>query len=231
MKRIYSILILAVFAAVLTGCGDESSITKEQNDLIAEYAASKVLQQNPDYEDRLSKNTNVSGDASGEATTEAATTEAAQTSEALTDASADAAAQQNPDLSSLYSKHNLQVLYMGYELKKSYSDSSDVSASVEPEDGGQLLVIKLDIKNTSKKAVELDMIDESYSYSLDTPEGVLSPMLTMLNTDFSVYQNKLKAGASKKVVVLFEVPKGAEAPLNYTFSVNNGNASGSVIIP
>ena len=46
-----SIVLLMCFGTV--GCGKQYSLKEEHNDLLAEYAANVILQNNPGYEDKL----------------------------------------------------------------------------------------------------------------------------------------------------------------------------------
>ena len=242
MKRIQTILLLLFIMMCLTGCEDQSSLTEEQNDLIAEYAANEVLQNNPDYDERMDR-PDASADASGdsESTTEAQTTEELTTEAPLNgtlDVSAQDSASDNasqPDaavnMSELYSSHNLEVSYTGYKLTDSYGDSDDNSLAVEPSNGGKILVVKLAIKNVADGKNTVDLLDAGYQYSLKTPTGSYSSLLTLVDSDFSVYQKSFKKNATKKAVLLFEVPKATEKPLNgYTLHIMNGTATADVVI-
>lgn len=243
MKRIRTMLLLVFMMVCLTGCEDTTSLTEEQNALIAEYAANEVLQNNPDYEERLDKPKDASADASGnpesttqEQSTEELTTEAPLDSTLPTpaeDTAIDDASQAEAamNLSDLYSSYKLEVRYTGYKLTDSYEDSDDKSLAVEPTNGGKLLVVKLGIKNTADGKNDVDLLDAGYQYSLETPTGSYTSLLTLANSDFSVYQKSFKKNADKTAVLLFEVPKAAKKPLDgYTLHITNGTLAADVAI-
>ena len=243
MKRIQTVLSLLFIMVCLTGCEDNVSLTEEQNDLIAEYAANEVLQRNPDYEERLDRVKDASSDASGnpESTTEEQTTEELTTEAPLDafltapagDTSSDDMTQTSTvsNMSELYSRYKLEVNYTGYKLTDSYQDSDDKSLAVEPINGGKLLVVKLGVKNLSDGKNNVDLLDAGYQYTLKTPTGSYTSLLTLVDSDFSVYQKTLKKNATKKAVLLFEVPKTAAKPLDgYTLHITNGTADVDVVI-
>lgn len=238
MKHFHFSWMMVLLLVLLCGCGDESSLTEEENDLIAHYAANQVLQHNPEYEERLATTEQASGDdaATTTQTPETATTQDVQTAETDTSAAVQTEATTEnvsyvTDVSGLYENLNLNVIYAGYTIARQYTDKNTSSLAVEASDGKRLLIVKLDIKNTSRETLQVDMLNQNYQYSLHTDTDVVEPMLTMLDDDFTVYTGKLKAGASRKTVILFEIPKEAEKPLNYTLEVSNGTSSNMIAIP
>lgn len=237
MKHFHFSWMMVLLLVLLCGCGDESSLTEEENDLIAHYAANQVLQHNPEYEERLATTEQASGDAATTTQTpETATTQDVQTAETDTSAAVQTEATTEnvsyvTDVSGLYENLNLNVIYAGYTIARQYTDKNTSSLAVEASDGKLLLIVKLDIKNTSRETLQVDMLNQNYQYSLHTDTDVVEPMLTMLDDDFTVYTGKLKAGASRKTVILFEIPKEAEKPLNYTLEVSNGTSSNMIAIP
>jgi hypothetical protein len=139
MKKCVYALVLMLLCIGVVGCASDDSLSQEQNDLIAEYAANRVLQSNPDYESRLYE-PEASGEASADA--EEATTEEATTQEAadVADSGADGAdsttqaAEEVPvvtDMSSQYAPYSIDVVYDGYSVADSYSDNNDLSAEIE----------------------------------------------------------------------------------------------------
>lgn len=229
MKRFYYMIMITLLAGILTGCGNNYTLTEEENELIAQYAANQVLQNNPDYADPLATTadlmatTEAPSDSTQDSKDSAATT--SETTEATTES-----AEYVTDVSALFGKLNLKVTYAGYTMEKSYHDSNNSSLAVEPMNGGKLLVVNLKLTNTSKETISIDMLKYNYQYSLNTDNDVLEPMLTILDNDITVYQKKLKAGASKKAVVLFEIPKQSKEPLDYTLDITDGTLTNTIAI-
>lgn len=226
----------------LSGCGSSEDVTldDEQNELIAQYAAGRILQNNPDYEQGY-KDTEAKKQDNTEESTEttetATTTETASQSEeptttAVTESTTEATTETPSvtDLSDLFEKQKLQVNYKGVRIKSSYSDSSKVTSAVEAGNGKKLLIVELSVKNLSKTKNTVDMIESSVSYTLHTSEGDVEPMLTLLDNDFAVYQQSFDAGASKKAVLLFEVSKNVADSVDCTLDVTKDNKTDTIII-
>lgn len=231
MRKAAYILLVCFSCVMLFGCGNDQMLSDETNDLIAEYAANRVLQNNPEYKDRLITEAPVTTEEiNAEGSTEVDTTEiSTESSQSQEQQSADAVENQSEttenayvtDVSNLYSDSGLSVVYKGFKLAKKYSDGVTASADVEPVDGGQLCIISLDVMNVSGKDNAVDLLDLNYIYSLRTQTGIYDPLFTICNDDFSVYQSDMKKDESKKAVLIFEVPKSepkeSEKVLNITF--------------
>ena len=135
------------------------------------------------------------------------------------------------DLSSAFSKLNLSAAYNGYYFTKKYGDKNKSSADITPINGGQLLIVKIKLKNTGKDDISVNMLDYNYRYSITLDTGTTYSLLTVLDDDISVFQGSVKAGKSRNVVALFEVPQGINKPGDgATFNVSNGQSEISVAL-
>ena len=135
------------------------------------------------------------------------------------------------DLSSAFSKLNLKATYNGYYFAKKYGDKNASSADITPINGGQLLIVKVKLKNTGKDTASVNMLDYNYRYSVTLDTGTTYSLLTVLDDDISVFQGSIKAGKSRNVVAIFEVPQGISKPGDgATFNVSNGQSEISVAL-
>ncbi|MBQ4232192.1 MAG: DUF4352 domain-containing protein [Lachnospiraceae bacterium] len=135
------------------------------------------------------------------------------------------------DLSTAFSKLNLKATYNGYYFTKKYGDKNASSADITPINGGQLLIVKVKLKNTGKDTKTVNMLDYNYRYSVTLDTGTTYSLLTVLDDDISVFQGSIKAGKSRNVVAIFEVPQGINKPSNgATFNVSNGQSETSVAL-
>lgn len=245
MRKTAYLFLVCFCCMILYGCGNDQTLSDETNDLIAEYAANRVLQNNPDYKDRLITEAPVTTEITEEQTTTNETTtqetlEDADSQNGDSDTSTDQSVEEEAqpetteavyvtDVSGLYKESGLGVIYKGFKLAKKYSDGVTASADVEPVDGGQLCIITLDVKNTSGKDQTVDLLDLNYIYSLRTETGLYDPLFTICNDDFSVYQSDMKKDETKKAVLIFEVPKSeskdSERVLNITYRTKTESIS------
>lgn len=223
MKKTLQAALLIGLALFCAGCGKDS-LTEEQNDLIAQYAAHQVLQNNPNYDDRLVTTETPDASADAATTTQQSTTTQETSQGTSADTAAEATTQETVvDLSKVYKKEKIQVKYRGYKVVKRYQDSNQSSLDVEPEEGGSLLAVKFRVSNQTDKTVTTDLLDAGYQYTLHTDSKTVEPMLTILESDLSSLQVKLKPGQKKTAVLLFEIPKGAKKPLNYQLDITKGS--------
>ncbi|MCR4717493.1 MAG: hypothetical protein K5656_09955 [Lachnospiraceae bacterium] len=253
MQRMGLFISIVLLAFMLVGCGDKNALTSEENSLIAEYAAHTVLQSDPKYEQRLvypssdasseavedASSTETATTESQEATTEAladasTTTEASDTGDSANDGNGDSngakssdskvsATSTNKDISRLFSDLGITVSYQGYKFVDSYGDNNSSSADITPINGGQLMLVKLKLKNVKSDTVSINMLDYNYRYSVTLDTGTTYSLLTVLEDDITVFQGDIKAGKTKEVVALFEVPRGITKPNDgATFNVSNG---------
>ena len=118
MKKTLQAALLIGLALFCAGCGKDS-LTEEQNDLIAQYAAHQVLQNNPNYDDRLVTTETPDASADAATTTQQSTTTQETSQETSADTAAEATTQETVvALSKVYKKEKIQVKYRGYKVVK-----------------------------------------------------------------------------------------------------------------
>lgn len=229
---------------ILGGCGNDISYSDETRDLVAEYAAGQILKNNPGYRDGL-KDEKVSSDAvssDGASTTEAAgrdgdssetVSSAASTESDSASADSTSGDARTPDttadLSVLYEKYNLSVVYTGFSFVKKYDDDDPITSTVTPDDGDRILEVDFDIASTESGDNKVNLIDKNYTYTLGTADGKrYDPMLTLLSDDLSTCKETMKGGEKKKAVLLFEVPADLKKETGLTVDIWDGTQTLSV---
>ncbi len=98
--------------------------------------------------------------------------------------------------------------YRKYELVSAYQASQ--SYMVRANSGNELLVLHVNLKNSGNKTAECDILSKMPSFRLTmNGETSVSADTTILLNDLGTYQGKIRAGKTKKAVLIFQVKKGA----------------------
>ena len=229
-----SIVLLMCFGTV--GCGKQYSLKEEHNDLLAEYAANVILQNNPGYEDKLVELTEegVTTQEVETSTTEIASESTTQNIEIASFDTQEQATTEQPnyvtDLSNLYSAQKLTVLYKGYKVVSQYSDNNQSSSAVEAQKGNKLLICRFKVKNNATAKNYVDLLDSTFSYQLHIGDGSIEPMLTLLEDDLALYQGTFSKGESKELSLLFEVPNDVLDNIDYLLDVSNQGQTVTVAV-
>jgi len=88
---------------------------------------------------------------------------------------------------------------------------SDEYFSLDASKGKQLMVIKFNVKNTSKNATKLQLTDAEIQYQLDIDMGtIVKPQLTFILNDLRYIDLEIGGKETKEAIVIFEVPKKQE---------------------
>lgn len=234
---------------MLSGCGNDLNYSDETRDLVAEYAAGEILKNNPDYRDGLkAEKASSDADSSGDASADSVTTEVTKKDESTSESSDSAVSSRTEssdsqvsasgdtktqdttaDLSVLFEKYNLSVVYTGFSFVKKYDDDDPVTSTVTPDDGDRILEVDFDIANTGSGDNKVNLIDKNYTYTLGTADGTkYDPMLTVLSDDLSTYKVTMKGSEKKKAVLLFDVPAGLKDETGLTVDIWDGTQTLSV---
>ena len=220
MKR--AMLALCAMCLFLTGCGTKLiTLTEEEEDQIVSYASLALLKYNyhaakgitnakpevpekpeDDEEEEEEQDLEESGDASAAAVTEEDT--------AIPTVAFDEAL----DLS------GCALTYDKGEFATEYSEGNYFTMS--PTGAGNIyLVLNFVLSNDTKKDAEVDVLSQMPSFSVDMGETNADSVSTVLSADLSNIKETIKAGESKNVVVLFEVPDGTgDVPKSMTVTVD-----------
>lgn len=250
MKKFLTGLLVLLCMAALTGCGkNDISLTNEENDLVAEYIAGTLLKYSYDNEWKYQKlntaqKTGVTTTAGTNSSTQTPTQSqagnsqkptASSSSAASTTASASGTAGKTStdlmgSLSSALGLSGVTVKYKDYVTGSSYP--SDAYVSVPAQSGCEVVAVELTLTNTSGQAVTLNS-SGNVTFKLEVGGTVVSNYASILKNDITALKNvSLAAGASKDVVVLFQV-KESDASLVAGASMtatSSGTSLGSLTI-
>lgn len=250
MKKVITGLLVLLCMAALTGCGkNDISLTNEENDLVAEYIAGTLLKYSYDNEWKYQKlntaqKTGVTTTAGTNSSTQTPTQSqagnsqkptASSSSAASTTASASGTAGTTStdlmgSLPSALGLSGVTVKYKDYVTGSSYP--SDAYVSVPAQSGCEVVAVELTLTNTSGQAVTLNS-SGNVTFKLEVGGTGVGNYASILKNDITALKNvSLAAGASKDVVVLFQV-KESDASLvagSSMTATSSGTSLGSLTI-
>lgn len=249
MKKVITGLLVLLCMAALTGCGkNDISLTNEENDLVAEYIAGTLLKYSYENEWKYQKlntaqkkgTTATTGTGSSTQTPTQSQTGNSQkpsastsTTAASTTASGMSGTTSTDLLGSLPTALGLNgvtVKYKDYVTGSSYP--SDAYVSVPAQSGYKVVAVELTLTNTSGQAVTLNS-SGNVTFKLEVGGTGVSNYASILKNDITTLKNiSLAAGASKDVVVLFQVKEsdaGSVAGASMS-ATSSGTSLGSVTI-
>lgn len=118
--------------------------------------------------------------------------------------------------------------YRKYELTSAYQASQ--SYMVRANSGNELLVLHVNLKNSGNKTAECDILSKMPSFRLTiNGETSVSADTTILLNDLGTYQGKIRAGKTKKAVLIFQVKKGSvKSADSMELEVKTGGTSSQV---
>lgn len=251
MKKFLTGLLVLLCMAALTGCGkNDISLTNEENDLVAEYIAGTLLKYSYDNEWKYQKlntaqKTGVTTTAGTNSSTQTPSQSQAGNSQKPTASSSSAASTATVSASgtagttstdlmgslpSALGLSGVTVKYKDYVTGSSYP--SDAYISVPAQSGCEVVAVELTLTNTSGQAVTLNS-SGNVTFKLEVGGTGVSNYASILKNDITALKNvSLAAGASKDVVVLFQVKESdassvASASMTATSS---GTSLGSLTI-
>ncbi len=241
-KNIAALLILCIFSFALTGCSNEiPEMTEEQNALITEYAANLLLKYHVDYEGKLVDTSVppvekpmveipqevVSDNTTAEEPTVSGSDVLIETTEKPEKVSL--------TLAQVLGVTGFEVNYRGYEVCDSYP-SSDMSAedlffAMKAGGGNKLLVLKLDITNTSGQELLMDtlsMTDLNCKILMNENDEQRA-YISMLENDFMAINRHFAADESYEAVIITEMPEEkAQAVTSVQLRLKNGERETTV---
>lgn len=207
-KRMQFLTILLASTVVLGGCGTSLyELTDDEEDLIVSAAAQAVAKHNIFQMDGITDVESETEPQMQENTTEQDTQQVQEETNTNTHTGGTQTDTQTKEiaLSDLLGK-NLKVSYKGYSTASSYQEGDYFS--VNATSGKTLIIMNINVKNTGKKNIKIDMLSKDvtfYGCFNGTDSIVEKKILSTKN--LSTYQGKIKPGKSIKTVLAFEVSK------------------------
>lgn len=251
-KRTGTAAIILISICMMAGCGAKiPEMTDEQTALVTEYAANLLIKYNAVPGRSLLNDEQMKAaeeKAAEEAEKQKKREEAAQAylaakeaadqnkeSASGTDGTGTTSGSQNtiPDLAAFYGLEGFTVAYDGYELCSSYPDESrdDYFLAMDATDGKQLCIIKFQITNVSDAQADLDMFQNQAVFYLTIDGGNRIQMQsTLLLDDLASYKGMIEAGASEKMVLVFEIPDSVSQFGSLELMARFGDKKGTMIL-
>ncbi len=226
-------------AFVFTGCGNDFYVlTPDEEDAVISYASRVVAKYNTYQQDGEvfvmqevldGENEEEPLEEDTELTTEEdAEEEASENTEASDEREDSASDTQTADtespetvstISEALNLGNIQAVYAGNRLCTTY-EQSDVYA-VDASAGRQLLVLNVDLSNQEKQDIHIDMLQTAPTFQVIVNETEKAmAQTTILSNDLSTFQGDIKAGETKKTVLLFEIPKEIQEITGLQLKIN-----------
>lgn len=217
MKRLL-IMIICFLGVALTGCMKDYPLTEAQTDIVAEYMASRLLENDKQYTPSLIsyqeieeiKNIPLEDDILPKPTEIPEVEDDDINDNTPTDTSdSDLSDNIQYTLSEVIGDPNFDIQYTGYQLADTYpEDESNLVFSVDPRFGYQLLVANFTIENISNTDNTIDLSKTSIQYQLDINVGTIyKPELALLENNLRYIKYDIKSGAKIPAVLIFEVNK------------------------
>lgn len=251
MKKVIIGLLVLLCMAALTGCGkNDISLTNEENDLVAEYIAGTLLKYSYDNEWKYQKlntaqKTGVTTTAGTNSSTQTPSQSQAGNSQKPTASSSSAASTTTVSASgaagttstdlmgslpSALGLSGVTVKYKDYVTGSSYP--SDAYVSVPAQSGCEVVAVEFTLTNTSGQAVTLNS-SGNVTFKLEVGGTGVGNYASILKNDITALKNvSLAAGASKDVVVLFQVKESDASSVagSSMTATSSGTSLGSLTI-
>ena len=251
MKKFLTGLLVLLCMAALRGCGkNDISLTNEENDLVAEYIAGTLLKYSYDNEWKYQKlntaqKTGVTTTAGTNSSTQTPSQSQAGNSQKPTASSSSAASTATVSASgtagttstdligslpSALGLSGVTVKYKDYVTGSSYP--SDAYISVPAQQGYKVVAVELTLTNTSGQAVTLNS-SGNVTFKLEVGGTGVVNYASILKNDITALKNvSLAAGASKDVVVLFQVKESDASSVagSSMTATSSGTSLGSLTI-
>lgn len=211
LKKRWLLVSLIICSLGLMGCSKPIALTEEQEGIVVELMAKELIESQEGYTQALIEPTTApepTKEASHDATATTAPTQTATPTVVPTKGSSNSNMNQyaNADFAQVMGMSNIDVEYIGYERVKSLSDNT---INFEASEGKELLIVKFNVKNTSKKELRFNLTDLDIVYQLDiNNEDKFKPLITLMENDLRFIDLKIKANETRETVVIFAVDRG-----------------------
>ncbi|NLO09575.1 MAG: DUF4352 domain-containing protein [Clostridiales bacterium] len=215
MKRL-KVLIICILGISLSGCMKEYPLNEAQTDIVAEYMASRLLENDKKFTPSLisyQEASEIDDIIHNDETMPDPTEIPVETEDNKADSSevypSDSTSDIQYTLSEVIGESNFDIQYTGYQLTGTYpEDESNLVFSLDPRAGYQLLVVDFTIENISDSDKTIDLSKASIQYQLDINVGTIyKPQLALLENNLQYIKLNVRSGDKIPAVLIFEVTK------------------------
>lgn len=222
-KKIWGVAIAAT-AVLCTGCAKVPDMTTEQNNAVAEYAASVLVSRSYSYRaryvDDLEPLTEPATENESETETEAPSIvpveESSSAGESETTAEFNIAKDMGLD--------SVKVSYESYKIVDEYPDDPEALFSFEPQEGCKFLVVSLKVHNPTEETITLNNTSSDNIIKLTIGKKRCNNYANLLTNDITRLKDvKIEPGADYESVVVFMVgDEILDEMTEFELSVNSG---------
>lgn len=228
MQKSFLVPVLITAAVVsFSGCGSAvSTLSEEDQNKVAIYSAQVISKYNNSSDTGIVKLAEKSKEKTAEKTS---TKKKKKKSAASTGNTSEASAATSSTITEAIGISGMQFLYRDAKRASGYSQG-DVY-DLTPDDGNELLVVRVKARNITKSPIRLDMPSQSVTFTASYGDETVNSDMTLLMNDLSTYQGTFRAGQSRNMIILFQFPKGTVKSVNKVqYSVGKGDSTVSVNI-
>lgn len=223
MRKLYVVLI-CVLGVSFTGCIKDYPLSETQSDTVAEYMASRILDNDKGYSPTLLSYQDAfatEGEFFEDMPEPTGIPEPTMIPEptgipgsSIDDdkegaSSSDLPAHTYYTLTDVIGEEGFDIQYTSYKLVDTYpEDESNLVFSLDPREGYQLLVVNFTIENKADGDKTIDLSKAGIQYQLDINVGtVYKPQLALLENNLQYINLNVKAEDKIQAVLIFEVSR------------------------
>lgn len=242
MKKRIILTLLLLIALILGGCATMPKLTEAEADIISQYATQTLVKHSNKNNslllsrDKLDDKEKAEEEAKKKAEEEAEKKseeekkeedkkkEENQSESTTPSENSDISGAVESNLSSALGIDGLEAKYTNYKVLDSYSTDYVL---IQPTSGNNLLVLNFALTNKDAKNIICDINGGGASFEiLINGTARYSNMLTILSSDMSTLNTELAPGATRNVVLVFNIPKASLSNItsfNLLVSYSEGN--------
>lgn len=243
LRNAKKIMVFGAISCLLTGCGNAiPELTEEEASMIATYAADVVLESSKEGASRLidteeetarreelaAKIEQLKKEQALEEEETGQTDEAGQPSYSTA-----SGVQRVEDIADFVGLDGFQVSYGGYEIVKSYAadEEEEWEPTFDASAGKNLLVIKLNVTNTTDAPAVADVLSKDMMFSIRGDNSISNmAYVTMLLNDFSSAQDEIGAGESRQYVLITQIDESITEVNSLSLHMKKGDESADAVL-
>ncbi len=218
MKKI-GIIFLVILSLTFASC-QKLNLTKDREDIIVEYAADVVLENDVNYDNKYVniKETQTSKQEQTTKNNEQTTSNQENNGNQETNKNQETNPNQETtskleekytSITKAFNLNGFNINLKGYEVLDSYPKVDDGSYAfiLKAIENSKLLIVKLEVENISGQEKKLSMLEQSYRIrGIINEDKRLNAQVTMLLDAFNTFNGTFKAAEKKNLVIVFQVP-------------------------
>lgn len=240
MKRVVSILLTGIMAVTLTGCGNDITLDKRENELIAEYVAGVMLKYSYDNKWEYTKVRTALNKYESNGTSYSPIIQQPTTAGSTT---APTGSQNNNSSATVSATAVATDVYkslsnaLGFKTSLSFRRCTagsrypmdEYAVCISAKDGYKVVAVEFDIKNTTGSEITLNTKSSGVTMKLEVGGKSIVQTASMLNNDVICLEDvKVSAGGSYTAVACFQVPEDLAAGKATLTAYQNGTVLGAL---